>query len=255
MHGHEVHIATSFKNFDGSKIIFKEAGRRNVTFHQVCFPRSANLVKIYRSTCKLSALVRHLHPDWIQAHFSIAALVCALAKKNNWPHTSCVIQGLASALMPGASRWLSYLGERYAMSKLDEMWVLTDGDYSIIKKWNSRKARLQKALGFGCRLNEFSRASFSKEFRIKRRHELGILQEELVLIFIGRFVAFKGFHQALRSYWTLRDQGLPVRLLIIGNFDPMHDSGLTKLELQRLHQDSDIIMPGWQEKLAMNGFC
>ncbi|ADE55001.1 glycosyltransferase [Coraliomargarita akajimensis] len=248
--GHEVHVATSFRHFHGQSIEAETSLSNGVVFHQLTFPRGASPFELVRASRQLSELVRRERPDWVQAHFSVAALVCALAKRPKWPRTSCVIQGLASTLLQGKARWLAYLGERFAIAQLDEMWVLTQDDYAVAESWNPAKARLQHAPGFGCRLDDFDRERFPAGWRESRRRELGIREEERLLIFAGRFAVFKGFHQVIRSYWKLKELGLEVRLLLVGSMDPLHESGLTDGELERLRTDPAILSPGWQKSIG-----
>lgn len=245
--GHEVHVATSFRSFDGD--VLELSRHEPVSFHALDLPRGASPLRLFEASRDLSQLVKSIQPDWIQAHFSVAALVCALAKRKSWPFTSCVIQGLASTLARGFSRLLAYGGERIALLRLDEMWVLTRDDYAVVRSWNAKKARIQDSPGFGCRLDLFDTEAFPVTTRAHRRQEYDLADDELLLVFIGRFAAFKGFDSVVRSYWRLREKGASVRLLLIGSMDPMHRSGLTKRELSRLREDASILQPGWQAQV------
>jgi glycosyltransferase involved in cell wall biosynthesis len=257
--GHEVHVATQLKLLDGRAVEGISGQGAGVFFHSILMPRGASPVAAVQAARELRRLVAKVPPDWIQAHFSAAALVCALAKSKDWPFTSCVIQGLACTLARGKSRLAAWCGERLAMARLDEMWVLTDDDFDVIRGWDSNKARLQKAPGFGCRIDRFNREHYSAEWRSERRAELAIQANECVLIYVGRLAAFKGFDKVVKAYQDLRGRGLPVRLLILGAFDALHPSGLSEVEIVELKNDPSVLMPGWQanvaEWLAISDLC
>ncbi|MEN8662238.1 MAG: glycosyltransferase [Lentimonas sp.] len=257
--GHEVHVVTQLKLLDGRAVEDFSDPNTGVFLHPLPMPRGANPVAAVKAALELRGLVATIRPDWIQAHFSAAALVCALAKSKDWPLTSCVIQGLACTLARGKERLAAWCGERLAMARLDEMWVLSDDDYEVIRGWDSSKARLQKSPGFGCRLERFNREHYSAEWRSERRAELEIQANECVLIYVGRLAAFKGFDKVVKAYRNLRERGIPVRLLILGVFDALHPSGLSEGEILELKNDPSVLMPGWQanvaEWLAVSDLC
>lgn len=248
--GHEVHVVTQLALLDGRSAEAHPSFKSGVQLHSISMPRGASPIATLKAAKELRGLVSQIQPDWIQAHFSAAALVCALAKTDSWPFTSCIIQGLACTLARGKARLAAWCGERLAMARLDEMWVLTDDDFDVIRGWNSSKARLQEAPGFGCRLDLFDPNQYDSEWRDARRAEFGIGEQVTVLIYVGRLTAFKGFDRVVRAYQNLREKEVPVRLLILGAFDPLHVSGLTAGELQALKQDPSVIQPGWQENVA-----
>ncbi len=248
--GHEVHVATQLKLLDGRAVEESLDPSSGIFLHPILMPRGANPVAAVKAARELRRLVAKVQPDWIQAHFSAAALVCALAKSKDWPFSSCIIQGLACTLARGKSRLAAWCGERLAVARLDEMWVLTYDDFEVIRGWNSSKARLQEAPGFGCRLDRFNREHYGAEWRSERRAELGIQANETVLIYIGRLAAFKGFDQVVKAYQDLRARAVPVRLLILGAFDSLHPSGLSEVEIVELKNDPSVLMPGWQENVA-----
>ncbi|MDG1668446.1 MAG: glycosyltransferase [Opitutae bacterium] len=247
--GHEVHVATHLERLTGCGVsgVGKESP---VIFHDIQFPRGADPLALWRAARQLRQLVKQEQPDWIQAHFSVAALVAALAKTSAWPYTDCIIQGLACTLSRGRARLAAWFGERFAMLRLDAMWVLTQDDFEVVRNWNSSKARIQDAPGFGCRLDRFDPGSYSESGRIERRTELGVESHECILIYVGRLAAFKGFEKVVTAYRNLRLRGAPVRLLILGAFDALHPSGLTEEEIFELKNDSSVLMPGWQANVA-----
>lgn len=248
--GHEVHVVTQLALLDGRSVDAHPSLKSGVQLHSISMPRGASPVAAFKAAKELRGIVARIQPDWIQAHFSAAALVCALARTRRWPCTSCIIQGLACTLARGIARVAAWGGERLAMARLDEMWVLSDDDFEVVKAWDSEKARLQQAPGFGCRLDRFDPSQYSPEWRNTRRSELGVQSHEFLLIYVGRLAAFKGFDRVVHAYQKLKQQGAPVRLLILGVFDPLHPSGLSEEQMLGLQNDSSVLMPGWKENVA-----
>jgi glycosyltransferase involved in cell wall biosynthesis len=136
------------------------------------------------------------------------------------------------------------------MLRLDAMWVLTQDDFEVAQHWDSAKARIQTAPGFGCRSECFDPAAYTAAQRSERRRDLGISERDTVLVFVGRLAAFKGFDRTVRAFNQLRERGAPVRLLVLGTFDALHPSGLSEAEVQALETNNRVIMAGWQANVA-----
>ena len=248
--GDEVHVATQLKLLDGRDVGEYLSIESGVQLHPISMPRSSNPFAVLKAAKELRGLASQIRPDWIQAHFSVAAAVCALAKSSDWPFTSCVIHGLACTLTKGKARLAVWVGERLAMALLDEMWVLTEDDFEVIQDWDSSKARLQKALGVGCRIDRFNRENYSADWRSDRRAELGILPEEFALIYVGRLASFKGFDRTVRAFNQICERGARVRLVVLGIFDALHPSGLSEEEVAALETNNRVILAGWQANVA-----
>lgn len=248
--GHELHVVTQLALLDGRSAEAHPSFKSGAQLHSISMPRGASPVAAFKAAKELRGIVARVQPDWIQAHFSVAAFVCALAKTGNWPFTTCIIQGLACTLARGKVRMAAWVGERLAMARLDEMWVLTQDDFEVIRGWDSSKARLQKAPGFGCRIDRFNVENYSAEWRIERRTELCIKPDECVLVYVGRLAAFKGFDKVVAAYRNLKQRNASVRLLLLGAFDTLHSSGLSEEEVCALQHDPLVLMPGWQENVA-----
>jgi glycosyltransferase involved in cell wall biosynthesis len=248
--GDEVHVATQLKFLDGRDVEEYLSIESGVQLHPISMPRGSNPLVVLKAAKDLRGLVSKIRPDWIQAHFSAAAVVCALAKSSDWPFTSCIIHGLACTLTRGKARLAVWLGERLAMAHLDEMWVLTKDDFEVIKGWDSSKARLQKAFGVGCRIDRFDREGYSNDWRSDRRAELEIRPEECILIYVGRLVAFKGFDRTVRAFNKVCERGARVRLVVLGKFDALHPSGLSEEEVATMETNNRVILAGWQANVA-----
>jgi glycosyltransferase involved in cell wall biosynthesis len=122
---------------------------------------------------------------------------------------------------------------------------LTADDYKAVPKFVKKKLEIQEGYGFGCDIEHFDPARFSETDKGKLRSELGIPGEDLVVVFVGRLTAFKGFLLALEAFRQLRQERNDVHLLIVGEVDSQHP-----IDLPDLNQVGGVHYLGWQEDPA-----
>jgi len=219
-----------------------------VRFHHIPLPRGMNPIKHFRTARQLRTLVTEIRPELIHAHFSSAIFTTALAVKSFWPTTIGTFQGLSYPLVQGQLRRLAIKqAETWASSRLHGVWVLTQDDYLRIKRDAPlAKSYLQQTPGFGCRLRYFDPTTISSEEQEQLRQSLDIDKNDRVYTFIGRFTEFKGFALTVRSFLELNQRFPKSKLLLIGQFDDLHPSGLDKLQIAQISRHPAIRNVGWQ---------
>lgn len=238
--GVEVHCVCSVED--------SVSAESSIRFHHIPFARGMNLIRHFRTAHQLRALVSEIRPDFIHAHFSSAIFTTAIAAESNWPTIIGTFHGLSYPLTRG---WLKRLAlkqaEIWASSRLDGVWVLTQDDYLQIKTDAPlAKIHLQRGFGFGCRLQHFDPAIISREERERLREALDIDIDDRVYTFIGRFTEFKGFGLTVQSFLELNKRFPKSKLLLIGQFDDLHRSGLNKSQIAQLSSHPNIRNLGWQ---------
>lgn len=238
--GVEVHCACSV-----DQPTFRESP---VRFHHTPLPRGMNPIKHFRTARQLGTLVTEIRPEFIHAHFSSAIFTTALAIKSCWPITIGTFQGLSYPLAKGRLRRLAIKqAETWASSQLHGVWVLTQDDYSQIKRDAPlAKSYLQQTPGFGCCLRYFDPATISSGEQEQLRQSLDIDRNDRVYTFIGRFTEFKGFALTVRSFLELNQRFPKSKLLLIGQFDDLHSSGLNKSQIAQISRHPAIRNVGWQ---------
>lgn len=86
-----------------------------------------------------------------------------------------------------------------------------------------------------------SKIAFDKHGRSLIRRRLGVTDDEIMLMMVGRFVAKKGFETAIRAMPSIKSCGKKVKLYIIG-------SGLLEHQyldlIHTLHLEDDVVLPG-----------
>ena len=81
-------------------------------------------------------------------------------------------------------------------------------------------------------------------FRLKA--ELSIGANDFVFVFIGRLVKDKGLEELVEAFATLKKRFDNIKLLLVGPFEPELDP-ISKLVLQQIQDDKDIITVGFQQ--------
>lgn len=220
-------------------------------FFNLTFPRGANPVAHIAAAMRLRKLVRELRPTLIHAHFSTGIFTTALAVRKGDPWSVIgTFQGLQFPLTRGFRRWLYREAEARASRRLQGVWVLTEDDLNALLEAGVKNAHFQQGFGFGCRIDVFDPTKFSEEERIRLRQSYNIQPDNMVFVFIGRNVAFKGFHLVVTAFFHLLKSEPKARLLIIGDRDPFHPTGLTAADEEKMAKTPEIIQCGWQKNVA-----
>jgi glycosyltransferase involved in cell wall biosynthesis len=134
---------------------------------------------------------------------------------------------------------------------MSENWVLTPQDEAALTRAiGGQTVRRHATYGVGCELNGFDPTRFSDDERRTLRMSLGIDPGKVVLLYIGRKVAFKGFAAAVRSLWRARQSGHDAHLIVVGTGDAVHSSGLSAEEEMSYRRDPHITDLGWQDDVA-----
>jgi glycosyltransferase involved in cell wall biosynthesis len=102
----------------------------------------------------------------------------------------------------------------------------------------------------GCDLQAFDPQRFSAAERDAVRSRLGIPANAFVVAYVGRQVDFKGFPVVVRGYQAAKAAGLNGWLLLVGEADAAHRSGLSADELRSVAADPRIVRAGWQWDVA-----
>jgi glycosyltransferase involved in cell wall biosynthesis len=229
--------------------------------------RGGGAVEGVRAVMALRQLIAETRPRVVHAHFAAAAVVAAATRallprcNATWMAT---FHGLSGGIMAGKSDAKAATGrvagwEVWAARRHDIAYVLNREDAEWLHDMvPAADVRLNQVF-LGCDLTQFSRSRFTPADRIAIRRRLGISPESPTAVFIGRQVAFKGFATAIRAFWLARERLPECRLMLVGERDPVHPSGLDAAELQRLRSDSAIAACGWQpdvsDYLAASDVC
>jgi glycosyltransferase involved in cell wall biosynthesis len=247
--GAQVHVACSMEAIEAQKNA--SVPDSCVHFHPLRLPRGMNPIGHQRAARELNALVARLRPNIVHAHFSAAIFTTALARRSTWPVTLGTFHGISFPLATGLTSRLLRTAESWAASRFDSVWVLTQGDREELNE-AARDAvvKVSPSAGLGCDLEQFKRDGVSIAERQVLRERLRIEPGHRVFIFVGRFVAFKGFDLTVRTFLQIARTDPQLRLLLVGARDRLHPSGLTSSEDSARKNCPQIIDVGFQAEVA-----
>lgn len=243
--GDVVHVATNWTDLGQH-----EQDSVHVQFHAIDLPRGMNPLGHIKAGFQLKKIYKRIRPDVIDVHFSAAAFTVSLARGVDWAPILATVQGLRFPLAKGVGRMILRYAECWSASKAKKFIVLTDDDLKALEFEGVKNSYKQSAYGFGCDLRLYDKSGFSTEEKQQVAKRIGKGDEEVLFTFVGRLVAFKGFHLVVRSFIDACKQGKDVRLLICGDFDDYHPSGLTDNEISTLKGHERVCFVGWTNEVA-----
>jgi glycosyltransferase involved in cell wall biosynthesis len=205
--------------------------------------RGANPIRHLAAARSLQAIVARARPDLVHVHMGAPTFTAALARRRGWPPVVATIHGLNLTSGGGAGRRLLGLAEVLALRAMDEVWVINSEDAALLARFGIA-ARCATSCGVGCRLDRFDHSL------VKDRAELGratgLDEEHFVFAYVGRFVDFKGYPQAVQTFLEVHRRCPRARLLVAGATDPQHPTGLSLPEEQAVAGHPGIVRAGWR---------
>jgi len=244
--GNEVHvICSSVKVIDyQDKYPYTGLG---IKFHYIDFPRSFNLFKQLAASKKINKKIAAINPDLINIHFTTGIFTTVLWKKPAF-FTIGTIHGVGYPIIKGKLKKKIFEAiEKFCFKRLDQIYLLNNVDYNLLKNLYPRKSFKYNSCGVGCDLQKFNPDKITIDIKTNLRHSLSINPNDFVLAFTGRFVAFKGFDLVIKAMIALmNDQNnSTTKLILIGGKDPAHKYGLNKDEENFYKNSKQIIRVGF----------
>lgn len=216
-------------------------------FHYIPMPRGMDVRAHRAASLALRRLVDDLQPEVIHAHFSAAVFTTALAQRPQWPATLATFHGLTFPVATGMKRSLMRVAEGWAARRFARTSVLTDDDRLALQHATGMRSVVREpGFGVGCDLRRFDARRFAEESCAGLRSQLGIGHDDFVVTFVGRFTAFKGFADVCRGFVQAGRTNPRLRLLLVGERDAIHSTGLPATELDALLGSARVIQVGWQ---------
>ena len=216
--------------------------------------RGGNPWRIFTAGRRLVDVVTRWNPAVVHAHFAAGVVAAAVARpvvgdrRRRWVGTFHGLH-MAMAGTRSVSSRLTATAERWAARRMDTVCVLNREDAVAMRAILPRnRVHVVASCGVGCDLETFDPCRFPAEIRQELRGRLGIGLDSLVVAYVGRRTAFKGFDVAVRGF--MRAGLEQASLLLVGAPDDAHASGLTAAERSTLAVDPRVIDAGWQWDVA-----
>lgn len=216
------------------------------------FPRSFRLISIIKGLLALIKLLKNTSgsSNIIHAHFTASILLTFLAsiflKKKG--RTISTFHGLNYSVEKNpVKKFVFSLIEIIPAKWYDRVEVLNDLDFISLRPYIDKNKLIKiPTFGLGCNLRVFNPKRFNKSDRVNLKKQFGIPKEAFVLLYVGRYVHFKGFHLVVRYILNTNSN---VYLLTVGGFDRVHWSGLGSKEQIDLKCHSRVINVGFSSNV------
>ncbi len=236
------------------------AGSKNIQFHLVTSPRAAfdeegnipsnvqvhfvpdfrtvNPLKLLRSRIAIKKVLKKLNADIVHAHFISAVFLLASipVKAQKWITLHGVYYLLDSTLKGKVAGLL----ERYAIKNVDRVEVLNSYDYdSLQHRENVHRLPIP---GVGVNREKFNPQKFGAEKVSELRSELNLKDNDLVLLYVGRYTSFKGYYTVIEA--ARRFSAIPrLKIITCGSADTLHPAK------EKEYLPSNIIDVGWSNEV------
>lgn len=223
-----------------------------INFHFINFPRSFNLWSHYKVSKEIQRKLFIIDPDIVSIHFTTAIFSTLLAGRLPFK-TIGAFHGLGYPVIKNLIKKKVFkFVEIFSSCKLDEIWLLNNLDYSLLKPKFKEKVFLLPTKGLGCNIDTFDIDNYSLEVINDLKVNLGIQQNDFVIAFTGRFVHFKGFNTVVRAFRKLEviNPAQKLKLITMGGFDKIHPTGLSKEEENYFKNAVNIINIGFTKDVA-----
>ena len=245
--GHQVFLLAGEKPIVQGRSPYPET--INCEWFKIDFPRNFHAKKHVLAARNIDRIIQKIKPDLIHVHFSAAMFTVSLAKKANWPPLIATIHGLAWPSRKDSSKLLLKRAELSAAKKMDKVIVLNKADLLLLEQNGIRNAQLLFDFGIGCNIEKFDPQKSDNETIAALKNTFNIKADDRVFIFIGRQTNFKGFDKVIRAFMQIYHSRSNYHLLLIGDKDYIHDSGLSAIEESLLKQIPAIHQIGWKENI------
>jgi glycosyltransferase involved in cell wall biosynthesis len=217
---------------------------KKIKFYYVDIPRSLNFVSQLRASFEINKLIKLINPKIIHIHFTTAIFTTLLTYTTNKKrYVIGTFHGLNSVISKGFKKLFYKIIETYSYLKLDKIVLLNNTDFKSVNSFFNYKTELLKTCGLGCNLKIFDKNKYSNEYILKLKSKYKI-DDHFVLGYVGRFVNFKGFHIAVKTFIEL-SKNEKVKLILIGGYDSIHPSGLNDEEKLFFLENKNIINIGF----------
>ena len=219
-----------------------------IKFHFLDIPRSFNFTKYLLCSWEINRLLKTIDAKIIHMHFTTAIFSTLLLNfRQKGSLLFGTFHGLNSVISTGIKAAFFRLIETYCFAKLDRIFLLNSPDMGSVNRRYKYKTGKLNTLGLGCDLDMFDSHNVNTKKIIELKNVLN-LSNQFVVGFIGRYVDFKGFDIAVKTFLRLSDKYEGgVKMILIGGYDPIHKSGLSNAEEFMFETHEDIIDVGFRD--------
>ena len=202
--GYEVHCASNLKNYTHPRY-FQMVKDMGVTLHQIDFARNPLSKTNLGALKQLQALMEQEQFDIVHCHTPVGSVLGRLAaKRAKVPQVIYTVHGFHFFNGAPKKNWLIFYPIEKAMArKTDILITINNEDYERAKKHFHPK-ELRRIYGVGIELSRFADCNCD---RGKKREELGIRENETLLVSVGELDDDKNHILGIQAMKTLAPKG------------------------------------------------
>ena len=202
-----------------------------------------SLWKLYRYLKKEKPLIVHTHTP----KAGIAGMMAA--KMAGVPLRLHTVAGLPLLEAKGAKRKLLEYVEKWTFLSATNVYPNSHKIYEYLKQHKFTSEEKLKVIGKGSSngidTTYFDPANYSQEEKEKTRNSLGIPENDLVFIFIGRLVRDKGINELILAFEQISHEFPETSLLLVGPLEAKLDP-LMPETLEKMNSHPKIMEVGYQ---------
>lgn len=243
--GHQIFLITSNRHIVNTDSSFEKIPGEVIYIEM---PRAFNFFRHWQASKLIKRACQRISPDIVNVHFSAAIFTYGLSNANSSLPSIGMVHGvLHNSLKPSLRTSILKIAEWWVYSRMSVIEVLTQEDRSVLQNLNPRiNVRLVPGFGLGCDLNIFN-TSLKHKVGVELRNKFEIPGESIVFGYSGRQVVYKGFGKVVRAFHELAQKHSNIYLVIVGEKDNIHPTGLKPSEESFLNHERIRRFP-WQQE-------
>lgn len=227
------------------------AKNEGVKTHPLTMSRTITPFKDLISLYKLYKLFKKEKPFIVHTHTPKAGTLGMIAAKMaGVPHRMHTIAGLPLLLASGPKRALLNTVEKITYSCATMIYPNSFAMKDIIIQNGFTKASklkvIEKGSTNGVDTDHFDPKLFDEASKNKLKNELGITEDDLVFVFIGRIVKDKGMNELMSTFSKLSLEYPKTKLLLVGPYED-HLNPLLPESYDLIKNHKSIIHVGYQK--------
>lgn len=213
--------------------------------------RTISPIKDLIATYKLYKLLKKEQPHIVHSHTPKAGIVGMLAAYlAGVKHRFHTVAGMPLLETVGAKRQLLNVVEKMTYRLATKVFPNSKGLYSIILEEKFAKADKLQVIGKGSSngidIEHFSSDLYTIDDRLQLKKSLGIAEDDLIYVYVGRLVKDKGINELMKAFDTFSKQQQKCKLLVVGyrenDLDPLNETTETIMKTNK-----KIIEVGYQK--------
>jgi len=213
--------------------------------------RKITPLKDLKAVFTLYKIFKKEKPFIIHSHTPKAGTVSMLAAKlAGVPNRLHTIAGLPLVEAKGLKKIVLHMVEKVTYACATKIYPNSYGLQEIILKNKFTHAAKMKIIGNGSSngidVRDFDPSLFTQESKAILRNSLGLKENDIVFIFVGRLVKDKGINELIASFTKLNARYPQAKLLLVGTYEKELDPVLPETE-DAILNSPNIVLVGWQQ--------